>query len=67
MKTEPRLRKKKDRWVIEQWVKGKTRYIMQLPPIPDLIKILKAPSYNGKETPSQSTKEDKVNASDKFG
>ena len=34
----PYLRRKIDKWIIEEKVNGKTHYIMTLPPLEDIIK-----------------------------
>jgi len=38
MKGQPYLRKKGKKWIIEQKVEGKTKYIMTLPSLEEIIK-----------------------------
>lgn len=38
---EPYLRKKNDKWIIEQKIDGKTKYLVTLPPIEEVLELVR--------------------------
>ncbi len=45
---KPYLRKKKDKWIIERKIEGKTKYIMTLPSLNEIINWKRPPKRHDK-------------------
>lgn len=54
---DPYLRRKENKWIIEQKIEGKTKYIMTLPPLKEIIEWKRLPISAAKA--SKATQETK--------
>lgn len=61
MKGQPYLRRKGKKWIIEKIVEGKTKYIMTLPPLEEIINRHKESKQNPSSIDTQTKSKDSVN------
>jgi len=61
VKGQPYLRKKGKKWIIEKIVEGKTKYIMTLPPLEEIIIRHRESKQNPSSINTQTKMKDSVN------